>query len=1352
MDPKDTQNILKEHNVPVVDVDWVIRSKVKDKEKSERKDGESKGTGDNGGNLFKDSYLESESLSEVKKTSSNEDIETTEIDSSHVIDSRADDLPPAGLQLRRTQSESIADTGNYRMRSGSVDSRSEKKSGFLRSLFSRKRSQSQSQPTSRTQTPPPSLTVDTKTKRSASIATPSKNSRLAEESNTQRGERALPGQENTRSQNLARSKEESVHHHYHHHHHRDSYSGGESCQVSENNKFGNTKEDKRLMEFLKYYKSKNYSVSAFKDTASSSTKRALFSIVDDNNEGYENIYSKENSSKKFDVKGRPIPPHPDTSKLPSAIKASTNNISTDTSNNRSNTTLDSESSATPLSANYNSNKFGAFLKKVTSYGNSNVNVPDSTAVATNVTKNPSKSNLKNDSKLFDPAKASAVPGLEDMGTLKHVSFATNTYFNDPPQQICSKHPRKGEVEVKSNGSVIIHKLSPEEKRKIMEESSTGIVVGGSGQLKLLSPNLSLCSLKKKEEGRPQQNNDTEGKKNDVVLDSQTRNIRVAAAEAAAEARAKDSPGINEDDVKVSKTASHLTIDKPMITRRSSSNTLLSTMPSSASLPSMSSTSDDEMIPPPNIKIPHDVVYTRCCHLREILPIPATLKQLTPGSTDPIPLLQLRNPRPSMVEIWSFSDFIRVSPISCISLDGVSLSVEMLKTILSALANKANFEKLSLRNTPLDEEGWKLLAYFISHSKALNALDLTMVPQIKTNVQKPSKSSLRNKNNITRMECNLDNRSDMNWNLMAGAITFKGGVEELVLSGAKMTVSQFKIFIEVACVKTTRLGLAYNDLTLEQCEILAKWLVNSNVIGLDIGFNDLSGKLEAFREAVWNKIYKEGKKNVFRYLSLNGTNLQVNENDTSKTNDVLKLISTLSYAEDLRFLDLSNNPKMFPHCLSTLMNTLPVFVSLLRLHLDYNGMSSTDVVTLAEILPLCTKLKYFSMLGTPLDLAASKAMAEVMKKNSSLITLDIDYIYVPEKIKDQISLYTMNNIQNELTRVKENDTQKPDFINNADAKKRKDAAYNLKKQLVMLLTEDLDNVDREEYNQTVKKFIIRLSIAREKITKVVQDLFSLRLQGELNFEGKETLIRLCVIDASLEKGTRLLKERTDHKDSMEIMNEPRSPDGTAQREAILEFSSFGRTGHTALLPFSSAQIEKTSNDAEDAVPLTESPEPEHLKPSVPNEETGEEHHDSLPNTVSQEERDALGRAAESMDSDQIKEFLLRSDVASVINAIDELHRQGYHLHHIFKRQGGNCPEKNCLNVSDSSSADFEGLHQSKTEESQPVEKLGDVAVLNSKDYKNTWTLKKRKPSAQHMTKCWISWNAREYLNSMKIHKL
>ena len=51
-----------------------------------------------------------------------------------------------------------------------------------------------------------------------------------------------------------------------------------------------------------------------------------------------------------------------------------------------------------------------------------------------------------------------------------------------------------------------------------------------------------------------------------------------------------------------------------------------------------------------------------------------------------------------------------------------------------------------------------------------------------------------------------------------------------------------------------------------------------------------------------------------------------------------------------------------------------------------------------------------------------------------------------------------------------------------------------------------------------------------------------------------------------------------------------------------------------------------------------------------------------------DKEILNRAAQSLDSDQIKEFLFKNDVSTILGVIDELHSQGYHLHHIFKKQG------------------------------------------------------------------------------------
>ncbi|CAI7179681.1 BBT_collapsed_G0029810.mRNA.1.CDS.1 [Saccharomyces cerevisiae] len=1310
MDSKDTQKLLKEHRIPCIDVGWLVRPSASTTKSSRPGKSESKANSvapDIQMDTARPPVFETSVDSSSSILSSNDKGRRHSVAASLLMDNQHANVGstsvPTNIPPPRGRSKSVVETNlsNVEADSGhhhhhhhhhTEDAPAPKKVGFFKSLFGhRKKDQEQQEKERERKERTPSPThVD----RGAAIRR-ERTATISAESPPPLQYNAPPSYNDTVVP-LTRSKTESEVYYENHpqsyyHGRMRTYHSPEEGKVdgtspADDHNYGGSRPDPRLMDFLRYYKSKDYKLAAFKEgnfiksSASPTTKknrRASFSLHNDKPQPAKSL-----AHQKFDAKGRPIPPHPDAPKLPSAFrkKHPSNASIVDTVDSNS----DVSSSAQNNNQTPSSHKFGAFLRKVTSYGNNNNNSTNASSLSANVN-NPDTSSTSlwsSSSMEFDPSKITTVPGLENIRPLKHVSFATNTYFNDPPQQICSKNPRKGEVEVKPNGSVVIHRLTPQERKKIMESTSLGVVVGGTGQLKLLNPEEDDANAKSKEEMAPQKQNEVEAH-DEEDNNSQRRNIVMAAAEAAAEARAKEAPNElkrivtnNEEEVTVSKTASHLTIDKPMISRRGASTSSLASMVSSDT---NGTNADDEgeILPPPSLKIPHDIVYTRCCHLREILPIPATLKQLKKGSTDPIPILQLRNPRPSMVEIWSFSDFLSIAPVLCLSLDGVQLTVQMLRIILSSLVYKQHFQKLSLRNTPLDEEGWKVLCYFVSKAKSLHSIDLTMVPSIKTNVQKPSKSSLKSK--ILRMQCNLENRSDMNWDLLTASIALMGGLEEIVISGAKMNSAQFKNFILVACIATERLGLAYNGLSKSQCDDLAKWMVQSKVTGLDVGFNDLNGKLSSFTDAVLGKIQKANEKNVFKFLSLNGTNLRVNEHDTFENNEVLKLISVLCYSENLKFLDISNNPAIFPHCVPTLIDFLPVFVNLVRLHIDYNNLSSTSVVMLAEVLPMCSRLNYFSMLGTELDLASSKALAEAVRKSSSLMTLDVDYVYMPENIKEKISLYALRNIQGELKRV------------NSDDKDIKDSQFSsLQDQLSLLLTEKADN--SEHYNKMVENFMAKIALARIKISKVVHDLFDLKLNGQLNLEGKEALIRLCFIEASLERGCDLLKQRHNNTlKSPEAISKSRKGGNQAQpnsescQRMLLSSSILQNSDHIALMPFGSAIVEKSSPDAEDAVEFREGDDSNVNHEDVPANDQQFRDEVDIKNKYSiikreleheklvgggdlPVDKEILNRAAQSLDSDQIKEFLLKNDVSTILGVIDELHSQGYHLHHIFKKQG------------------------------------------------------------------------------------
>lgn len=1080
--------------------------------------------------------------------------------------------------------------------------------------------------------------------------------------------------------------------------------------------------DPRLEEFIRYYK--EHGVNAFKNESVNPSAagvehegngfppilqkppvraKASFSLdstlVPEGQEATKFDTENEGQEKKrkirLDKKGRPIPPHPPRSRLPPVLKLKPSYQQPPSSSSNHNYHLES-SSHSPLSG---ASKFGSFLKRVTSHTDESVTSSQRISAASSLV---SLSKDMDDSSIESseqPINISVVPGLENLKPLKRVAFAANTYFNDPPQQICSRNPRKGEVEVKPDGSVVIHRLTPAEKREILENSSCGIVVGGTGQLKLINHDKN-SSVANEHEGVALKQH----AENEDDHATQRRNIELAAAEAAAEARAKDAPldlqrtiTNNEEEVTVNNSAKKVTIDKPMISRKKGSTTSLASMMSSDSgfLPSED---ENDVLPPRNIKIPHDVVYTRCCHLREILPIPATMKQLKKGPTDPIPLLQLRNPKPSKVEVLSFSDFLSIAPVLCLSLDGVALSVEMLRIILSSITYKKNFEKLSLRNTPLDAEGWKVLSYFVSRCKSLNSLDVSMVPGLALNVQKPSKSS--SNSNVNRMKCNMENRSDMNWSLLSAAVAAKGGLEEMIVSGAHMNMFQLQNFIDIAWTKTVRLGMAYNDLTFEQCEAIAKWMSNSRVTGLDLGFNDLDGKVRPFVDTVIEKTNKG--KNVFKYLSLNSTNLSVPKGAKSENNDVLALLNVLCYCDNLKFLDLSNNPGLFPHSMRTLTAILPMSVSLVRLHLDYDNLSTTTVMQLAEVLPMCQRLNYISLLGTRLNIISASALATAVKNSNNIITMDIDYTNVPDRIKEKISIYSMRNTQSELEQINK------EGGNDEHLKLR-----SLQEELARLLTEN--SASRRDYDTVVSNFYDRIQSVRSKLHAATEELFKLRINGELSTEGKETLIKFCFIEASFERGLKLLAKKSgksgifsgskqnvsgkgkgsnQFSDSSDTPPPEAEADGKKWHRDPLSSSKYATSGHAALLPFHQPATE-SYEPADEAVELTGATDEVQNEAKEQLREEGDVLRRTrglmmeLQNTADKRgqklNKEVLQRVGEGVDSERIKNLLLNQDISSVIALLDQLSAQGYNVDDIFKKKKDDKRSSTLLSPSASSSS-------------------------------------------------------------------
>lgn len=787
---------------------------------------------------------------------------------------------------------------------------------------------------------------------------------------------------------------------------------------------------------------------------------------------------------------------------------------------------------------------------------------------------------------FNNLKAQNIPGLQDIQPVKRVLFASNTYYNDPPQQILGKHPRKGEVEVLSNGSIVIHRLTSKERRDEFINSTNGVVIGGTGRLKYYNNNNSILN----------------------------------------------NPAL-------------LKIDKPMI-QHSNNKKLLTDLSKNSQLP--------------NVKIPNDILYTRCCHLREIIPVTSVLNQLEKGSTSPITFLQFRNPLPSIEEIWAFGDFISIAPVLSLSLDSVQLNHKMLHIILSSLIMKKDFYKLSLRNTPLDSKGWKILCSFITDSISLNSLDLTMVPNIKTNVQKASNALLLS-NNIQRMKCDLSARCNLNWDLLTASIATKGGLQEIILNGSIISPEEFKNFLDIACINVNRLGLAYSVMTDLHFTFLENWIISSNATGLDLGFINLKGKLKSFTSAIWQKTHRynnnNGESEFLKFLSLNDTNLEIQKDTNIETSETIQLFAALRYCEDLKFLDLSNNPKLFPHGTRCLIDTLPTFVNLIRLNLDYEMFAESEVLVILSVLPLCKKLSWLSLLGVQITSSIFRALCELLERCHNLITLEIDYDDMSDKYIKEIS----NRKAANLNKIFTNSNRHNGSISSNKS------LVNMAK-LYTLLSASIE--DKNNYIEMVDRFLVRAVYVKKVLMNTIREMFIIRQKNQLNNFGKEVLIRLCILENCFDKDIKLLEEKRNA-----AQRDKQDPDQLTSPLSDVS-SNHQNTKNTIVFPFSKAKIENTHNVAHQIVPYTDEEkslfecmvEQQQEKGDVLNfnkisDDTARKeiiHNSTIDRTV-------LLHAAKYNDSEQIKSLIMESDLSGIVYIVDELETNNYHLFDIFEKK-------------------------------------------------------------------------------------
>lgn len=649
--------------------------------------------------------------------------------------------------------------------------------------------------------------------------------------------------------------------------------------------------------------------------------------------------------------------------------------------------------------------------------------------------------------------------------LRRVTFALDKLDDDPQQQIPSRRPKKGNV------------LIPEDIVAPVPRLAQGIST---------SDGRSVPSDSKYTEKELQLAVEAQ-KRALLEADKHAMEAHLSAKKLAlqiSQYRTSGKTNIPEDD-DVAEGVENIEIDKPLHMHENHFQE-----------------AEDEGEQLENEEPSLEMIYTRCCHLREILPIPATLKQLK-NKTRPLQVLKLLNPKPTLIDVLSFSDFIAITPINTIIFDNVTMTTEMLKHLLASLVYNKHLEKLSLRNVAMDDTGWLYLCEFLNRNHTVKKLDISQ-------------------QRVKQVTKQTSFRSAMNWDLFIKSLISRNGIEELVMGGCKLSDETFEALLENALsISTCRLGMAATEINVRKCELVADWISrkDSKCVGIDIAYNDLSqGQLKPFIDAFNTKTVN------LIFFSLNSTNL-------SDVDEIWELLKGLVKVKTLKFLDLSSLPQLFPGVISKLSKTLPMVTCLKRIHFDLNELSSESIEAIADILPRINGLVHVSLLGNRnLDRRAIVAIYTAVKM-SAIFTLDLDYDLVPDEFSQRLALYLMRNMDR---------TIRPDINNISGDTDQDDVMFDgsllMERAEKMLIESDKKSGETDNKLQKIitNALIERTNAIRKDIHKIIDNLFERRNNGNLSFEGKENLLRFCLLDASLEKVVHLFEQKA------EMFSTPLSP--------------------------------------------------------------------------------------------------------------------------------------------------------------------------------------------------------------------
>lgn len=484
-------------------------------------------------------------------------------------------------------------------------------------------------------------------------------------------------------------------------------------------------------------------------------------------------------------------------------------------------------------------------------------------------------------------------------------------------------------------------------------------------------------------------------------------------------------------------------------------------------PSGSSFNDKDGRPGPNQSTKQDRpttdpvrIYRRCCQLRETPILKRITEQLmsptccVPSQPGVVNCLDLTTSRLQLADVITLGDWLAVVPVKNLRLEDADLNDEGVRCILAGLlaakrpeptrrkdirprhrdpgARRAQqqrsheersgvIERLTLKHNPrISRVGWKHICLFIYLCRSLKAIDLSLNQFPDTLPAAAQLTETKPKQNVP-----VGAGKDVE----AAEILLKclserlggGKLEELILSECGLSEQHVRKVVDGAVMcGISRLGLAGNSLGEEALMHVIRYLKSGVCQGLDLGGNNLHGKLGPIAEAM------QEKHNVPCWgLSLAGCNL--------RGDDLQLLFPALVRLPDFRFIDLSHNRDLCTASdatISLFRRYMSQLASLKRIHLANVGMSPKQAIALADCLPDGPLLAHLNLLENPQLTALAHAEDEpsqeeacalyaslmaAVRVSSTLICIDIDVpsasnSEVVKALAKQVVAYSLRNME------------------------------------------------------------------------------------------------------------------------------------------------------------------------------------------------------------------------------------------------------------------------------------------------------------------------------------------------------